>query len=129
MTVREVADELQVPPGVVYELCRTRELRKFRIGKHIRIRRAALEEYLTKVEKSVYSVYTHAGGRNRASRHPKKAQPDSATARRAVGCDGDEPRSMGARRSTDIEACREFRASPPIDSESESTTGTEEVEA
>jgi len=117
LTVREVADELQVPPGVVYELCRARELPSFRIGKHIRVRRAALKEYLKKVETLVYSVYTHSGGRKRASRRPKKVQPDSATARRAVGCDGDEPRSMGARRSTDIEARREFRESPRSDGE------------
>lgn len=51
MTVQEVADELQVPRGAVYELCRTRTLGSFRVGKHVRIRRRALDEYLERVDK------------------------------------------------------------------------------
>lgn len=128
MTVQEVADELQVPRGAVYELCRTRTLGSFRVGKHVRIRRRALDEYLERVDDEVYRMYTYTSGRRRTPRRPKKPRANATTARRADGSDGDEPGSMGARRGADIEARGELHASPQIDGGPESAGGTEKIE-
>lgn len=81
LTVRQVAEELRLPRGAVYELCRTRELRSFRIGKHVRIRRAALDDYLKRVDGQLYSVYTGSREGKRAARRPRKSRTDAAAAR------------------------------------------------
>jgi len=81
LTVREIANELQVPRAAIYELCRTRELRSFRVGKHVRIRRTALEDYLKRVDRSLYSVYNGSREGKRAARRPRKSRTDAAAAR------------------------------------------------
>ena len=81
LTAREIAQELQVPRAAIYELCRTGELRSFRVGKHVRIRRTALEDYLTRVDRPLYSVYTGSREGKRAARRPRKSRTDAAAAR------------------------------------------------
>ena len=81
LTVREIADELQVPRAAIYELCRTGELRSFRVGKHVRIRRTVLEDYLKRVDRPLYIVYTGSREGKRAARRPGKSRTDATAAR------------------------------------------------
>lgn len=46
LTVKQVAEMLQVDTDRVYELCRTGTLPTCRLGRQVRIRRAALEEWV-----------------------------------------------------------------------------------
>lgn len=48
-TAREVADAISVPVKQVYAMCRDGELPSFRVGKHLRIPAAALDEYAARV--------------------------------------------------------------------------------
>jgi len=48
LTIKKVAEELEVNPETVYRLVRTNKLKALRIGRQYRIRREDLEEYLNR---------------------------------------------------------------------------------
>lgn len=115
LTVKELADELKLPRSAAYELVRTKELRSFRIGKHIRVQRPALDDYLRKVDRSLYGEYSPPRARKRAARRPTKTRPDSRRIRRTPGRHSEQRGAVGAGRNADQPARRELRPATEAD--------------
>jgi excisionase family DNA binding protein len=53
LTVQEVATYLRVTPDTVYRLARQEKLPSFKVGRHIRFRREAIEAYMSQESEPV----------------------------------------------------------------------------
>lgn len=53
LTVQEVATYLRVTPDTVYRLARQEKLPSFKVGRHIRFKREAIEAYMNQQSESV----------------------------------------------------------------------------
>jgi len=51
MTVKEVAEYLRIPRTSVYRLVKQHKIPVSRIGRHLRFRKAVIDEWLTHMEK------------------------------------------------------------------------------
>lgn len=50
-TPQEVADAMKVPAACIFRLIRTGKLRAAKVGRHYRIHKRQLEEYLTQFQR------------------------------------------------------------------------------
>jgi excisionase family DNA binding protein len=52
LTAKEAAEILRIPVSTLFLICRRGSLRTFRAGRHLRIRRGALDEFVRQQERS-----------------------------------------------------------------------------
>ena len=101
LTAPAVAEALGVPVSYVYELARTGRLPAVRFGKYVRFSPLVLQQWLARhaepLDGDLYSRYSPARDRRRASADPKTTRADAGQARGAGGRSSKHHRAAGAR--------------------------------
>jgi excisionase family DNA binding protein len=104
LSVDQIAAELKVQPSTVYELVRSGRLESFRCGKYIRIRRFALQRYITKhsrIDSRVSNMLSRSRDRGRSKAPSGTTRAHANGASRTAGSASDDSEPLGAELCSD----------------------------
>jgi excisionase family DNA binding protein len=101
LTVPEVADQLGLVKGYVYELVRNGQIVAIRSGKYVRIRPAAIEQFLarcsTGLDTPLSKIHSPKHDRRGDKAVPRIAGPEADRAGRKIGCSSVNGFPLGTR--------------------------------
>lgn len=113
LTPPEAAAQLGVRPSRIYQLIRTGALPVVRVGKYVRVRVTALNQWVAEHEKALYPAlsptYNIAHDRQGAPKTPPKARMDPGPARPRNRNSPELPGQAGERRTRDLVTGRSAR--------------------